>query len=129
MGWDFAIDHEQNVWFLEANWNPDLRAGDIRERKILKYDLLQGMFDILVGLVRSRMKRIITFINKMTEAFPEGRIPYSSVEKYREMFNKISRNYFEPEYDPGVNPTFKKIIDENLEGVGRYAGLIEPECL
>ena len=92
--------------------------------------MLVSAFEITLGLVRSRMKRVILFINNLTkEVSGDGKIEISDLEKRREEFRQITMNRFEPEFEPKKNNTFQLIIDENKEGVDRYMGLIRKECL
>ena len=132
-GVDFMLDTDLNLWFIEANSGP---AFDGYSRPMEKFiiKMLQDHFEVVHGLLRSRMKRIVQFVNKLDEnekmTFDEdGRVVIKSLEQEREAFRRITRNYFEKEF--GIKPTngFSKIFDENLIGTKAYQGLIPEECL
>ena len=124
-GLDYIMDENLNLWFIEANTMPALH-GKTRAHKDLFIELLYGTFDIVSGLLRSRAKRIISYVNSLTGEYG---INVPDLEKRREEFNEISKNYFEPEFMPKSSHGFYKIMDENLEGVARYSGLLAEECL
>jgi len=52
-----------------------------------------------------------------------------NLELQRQTFDKITKNYFEKEFEPKVTNGFSKIIDENYYGVQRYSWLVSKECL
>jgi hypothetical protein len=95
--------------------------------------MLGNMFEITLGYLRSRVKRIILFINKLTEI--EEKNGYEDadrvfdLEKVYKEFKKISSNYLEPEYLPSSDNGFIKIIDQNLNGTEAYSNLISSNCI
>lgn len=129
MGWDYTLDDDLTLWFLEANWNPALLPYS-NDRRIILQDMLQDVFQVAIALLRSRMKRIILFINRLTAKYPDGlfKIDLDELAEYKEQYDKLNRNYFDPEYEP-KDIKLVKIIDENLSGKDRYMGLIEEGCL
>jgi len=124
-GLDYIMDENLNLWFIEANTMPALH-GKTRAHKDLFIEILGGMFEIVSGLLRSRAKRIISYVNNLTGEYG---IDVVDIEKRREEFNEISKNYFEDEFLPKSSYGFYKIVDENLDGVERYSGLLAEECL
>jgi len=80
----------------------------------------------VTGLLRSRMKRVVLYANKLTSEFG-GEVP--NLMERREEFKELIKNNFEVEFRPSKNNTFYRIIDENYSGKERYSGLIEEECL
>ena len=133
MALDFMLDEDLNLWFIEANTKPGLE-GSSDEIKQLFVGLLKDTMDIVFGLLRSRTKRIINYVNRMTRDSKAKMISESEVQitdlpmRLRE-FREISKNSFEPEYEPRSTNNFTRIIDENLEGAERYFGLLSEECL
>eukprot|EP00330_Aristerostoma_sp_ATCC50986_P001130 CAMPEP_0114590338 /NCGR_PEP_ID=MMETSP0125-20121206/12607_1 /TAXON_ID=485358 ORGANISM="Aristerostoma sp., Strain ATCC 50986" /NCGR_SAMPLE_ID=MMETSP0125 /ASSEMBLY_ACC=CAM_ASM_000245 /LENGTH=119 /DNA_ID=CAMNT_0001787767 /DNA_START=1362 /DNA_END=1718 /DNA_ORIENTATION=+ len=96
--------------------------------------MLLDQFEIQFGLLRSRIKRIIIFVNQIIDeegAQPDNKLGYTFKNKDERLaqFKKISSNYFEEEYEPSRGNGFSKIIDFNLEGTARYSNLIDQECL
>ena len=133
-GVDFMLDTDLNLWFIEANTGPAFDGySKLMEKFIVK--MLVDHFEIVNGLLRSRMKRIVDFVNKLTlekqvSVNKKGEIYLiNHLELQRETFDKITRNYFEKEFEPKPTNGFSKIIDENYKGVEVYQGLIPKECL
>ena len=90
-------------------------------------------FEIVYNLMRSRMKRVMVFVNRLIEngeaqQLVNGQVQIANKEANTKEFTRISRNYFEPEYQVSAQNMFVKIIDETENGSARYAGFIEPEC-
>ena len=130
-GVDFMLDEDLNLWFIEANSGPAFGGySQPMEKTIVK--MLQDHFEIVSGLVKSRMKRVADYVNKIIN---DGLVSVDSSVKITELddrineFKVISRNYFEKEYEPNVTNGFSKIIDENYGGTQTYQGLISEECL
>jgi len=129
-GLDFVMDADLGLWFIESNTMP-LITGFTKGSTVLMNQMLTDTFEIVMGLTRSRMKRVIEYINKLVkESFASGKFtPDISLEQRRLAFKEIIKNRFEPEFVPSPNNTFQMIIDENQTGTKRYAGLLEFECL
>ena len=131
-GVDFMLDANQKLWFIEANAGPALPKYIPSVNKVM-FNMLKNHFDIVIGLLRSRMKRVITFVNQMSKdgsviATNNGGIDIKDYEAKKAEFDRINMNYFEKEYQPSANNTWSKFMDENLQGPARYGGLIAPEC-
>ena len=132
-GVDFMLDENLNLWFLECNSSPVFK-GTSDEKEVFLLKMLADHFEIVHGLLKSRLKRIIKFINKIIRE--DLIINPDSIEaqimdfdgKQKE-FKEISKNYFEPEFEPSPDNGFSLIIDENRDGVERYARLLPEECL
>jgi len=132
-GIDFLLDDDLKLWFIECNSGPVLKGtSEEKERFLVK--MLSDHFNIMFDYMRSRMKRIINFVNQMIvelpleNIYPDQVVIFSLDEKKKE-FRKISMNYLEPEFQPEADNGFVKVIDENLSGKDRYAGLIPEECI
>jgi len=124
-GIDYVMDEDLKLWFIEANTMP-LINGFTKHSTELFNQMLIDTFDIVQGLIKSRMKRAIFYVNRLVREFG-GDIP-DLATKQKEFAN-LTKNHFEPEFEPRPNNTFYKIVDENYEGVERYSGLIDPDCL
>ena len=129
-GLDFVMDADLGLWFIESNTMP-LITGFTKGSTLLMNQMLTDTFEIVMGLTRSRMKRVIEYINMLAKenGSTDKLSSELNVEKRRKEFEKLIKNRFEPEFAPSPNNTFHIIIDENQTGTKRYAELLEPECL
>ena len=130
-GIDFVMDEDLGLWFIEANTMP-LIHGFTKDSTVLMNRMLTDTFEIIFGLLRSRAKRIINYVNDLTVEMaekPQGGLEVPDLEGKRKEFDKVSQNRFEPEFEVSAENTFQMIIDENVHGVERYAGLLEADCL
>jgi len=131
-GPDFILDENLNLWFLECNSSPALVGTSASKEKFL-IEMLTDHYDIVINYLRSRTKRIINFVNRVIEDAKTSNYP---LDKYlsrnfallRKEFIDVTKNYFEPEFQPRSNNSFSKIIDENEDGLSRYSGFIPLEC-
>lgn len=132
-GVDFMLDTELNLWFVESNASPAIEGYSVpMEKFILK--MVADHFRLVHGLLKSRMKRVIMYVNKLIDkgeamVIGNGEVAIYKLEEKKGQFAEISKNYFEKEFEPSADNGFVKIIDENYEGVQRYQGLISEECL
>lgn len=132
-GVDFMLDENLNLWFIEANAKPGLgEYSQPMEKFIVK--MLVDHLEIVSGLLRSRTKRIVRYVNMlidsgMVKETREDEVVIRELEQTRVTFKKISKNWFEKEFEPSDGNGFSKILDENYSGEERYQGLIEAKCL
>ena len=127
-GLDFVMDADLGLWYIETNTMP-LIDGFTKESTKLMNRMLADTFEIIFGLVRSRMKRVIIYINQLSGELADKNSNLSDLEKRRTEFRKIAMNRFEPEFEPSAKNTFQKIIDENEVGTARYSDLLDSDCL
>ena len=133
MGVDFMLDQDLNLWFIEvnsgagfSNYIPEI------EKFILK--MLQDHFKIVQNLLKSRVKRIVLFINEIIDngtvkMVSDEDFDLDNPEEQIAKFEKITKNYFDPEFEIDADNGFVKIIDENLQGPEAYHGHIPPQCI
>ena len=127
------LDENLNLWFIETNSSPAFHGySEPMEKFIVK--MLQDHFEIVVGLLRSRMKRVVMYVNKIIESGDATEIKGNKVliqnfETRRDEFKEITKNHFEEDYKPRTTNGFSKIIDGNYDGVEKCQGLIQSECL
>jgi len=131
-GLDFMLDENLNLWFIEANTEPLLDGWSTDSSRFFN-QLIYDAFDITHALLKSRVKRIVKYVNKLIKETEDWGINWDSMHlddlnRKRKEFQIISRNYFEPEYVVNTTNGFQLIIDENLEGKERYQGFLEEEC-
>ena len=96
--------------------------------------MLKDHFDVVIQLMRSRMKRVVLLVNKIMNndqviEGSNGEIEIKNLEEWREAFKRVSMNYYEPEFQIRADNGYTLILDDNLEGSARYMGLISDECL
>ena len=134
-GCDFVLDTDLKVWFIEGNTTPLVDSTTFEREKILT-KMLKDLYELMFGYLRSRMKRVIMYINKISKQAPKAYISSNNYKiaskdypKYKTKFNSINTNYLEPEFIPSNKNGFQKIIDENSEGLYRYSGLLTQECI
>ena len=132
-GVDFMLDTNLNLWFIEANAGPAFKGySEPMEKFIVK--MLKDHFEIVFGLMRSRMKRVVGYVNGLIDnrgvkTNKNGKVKVLDLAEKRKQFKIITQNYFEKEFEPKAGNGFSKIIDGRYAGVGRYQGLISRECL
>ena len=131
MGVDFMLDEHLDLWFIEANIYPSFVEYSDKETKILN-GMLTDQFEIVSGLVKSRAKRIINYINFLTKEGKawrdENGASFDDYELRKMEFKEISKNYFEPEFEPKSTNNFQLVVNDNFKDERRYAGLIPQEC-
>jgi len=128
-GVDFIMDENLDVWFIEANAMP-LIHGFTQETTDLINQVLTDTLEIVTGLLRSRMKRIVIYINALTKtAALEGGMDKLDIEEKRMEFRELTKNKFELEYFPSRTNGFERVVDENYNGTKRYFGLFDGKCL
>lgn len=132
-GLDFMLDDKLNLWFIEANAQP-LLDGWSDDTKVFFNKILYDSFDIVYGLLRSRTKRIVKFVNKLIQEDQVGQVNSNvfyieDLNAKRKEFKEISKNYFEPDFSMSPDNDYQLILDDNLQGMDRYMGLIESKCL
>lgn len=128
---DFFLDDELNLWFMEANTNPKLE-GETQWKNEFFNKLLTDVFEITVGLIRSKMRRVIDFINivslEVSGDEMNGFLFIPQFPQRMKEFKNITSNYFEREMVPGLMNKFDKIVDYSLEGNLKYSGLLDEDC-
>ena len=133
-GMDFIFDENLKLWFIEANIKPSLQGTNLEKTKFMMR-MLSDHFEIMYGLLRSRMKRIINFVNFIIRKVPKQIIMKIGIDKLsvfndlKKEFNIINSNKMESEYEPEKNNKWIKILDENLKGMAKYKNLIDKSCL
>ena len=132
-GVDFMLDDQLNLWFIEANALPGLSE---KTPTLTKFEgkMLRDEFDIIFRLLRSRMKRIFNYVNKVimsgeARMISHDKVEIQDLEAHIQEFRQISSNRFEPEFEPLPDNGFFKIIDENYSGTKRYSDILSDECL
>ena len=132
-GVDFILDTDLNLWYLECNSSPVLKGTSEEKDKFLS-KMIADQFDVIMAYIRSRMMRVIDYVNRLTieqveeNKFLDG-VYIPSLESKVKEFELITRNYLEPEFSLSKNNGFEIIIDENLIGAKRYNNLLDISCI
>ena len=134
-GIDVMLDENLNLWFIEANAMPGLE-GSSDHAKDLFTSFQTDCYEVLFGLLRSRAKRIVEYVNKIVKGgeaweLGDGSIYIEDLDEKVEKFSALTKNYIEPGFEPKPKSKygFAKIIDENYSGVKRYSEILPVECL
>jgi len=133
-GIDLMLDDNLDVWFIELNTMPLIKGwNDVTVRFF--NNLLKDYFEIEHALLKSRMKRVIKYINSLTRR--SGRwvvdvegIEIPDLEDVREGFEKVTMNYFDDEYQVSAGNGFQLIVDHNYEmgDMRRYNDILSIDC-
>jgi len=125
---EFMMDENLNVWFIEADGFPEFQTTNRKESRFLE-NMLTDHFEIMNGLLRSRVKRIIQYVNMIikNEEYDEN-IVVKDVHQKREEFLDITMNKFEPEFEPRSENKFSKIVDENFDDDAMYNNYLPHDC-
>ena len=131
-GVDFMLDEDLNLWFIECNAGPVIQASSEEKGAMLK-SMLKDMMEIINAQLRSRIKRLITFINLLTqEGFVRenifSQIKTSDLNRNMQTYNKLMQNKIEKEFAISKENSWVKIIDETIDGPERYNGMFAPDC-
>jgi len=130
-GTDFMLDDNLNLWFIECNSGPVL-SGSSEEKEKFVTKMLADHFDIVTNLLKSRRKRAVNYINKLIrrgDIFEvDGQFMVADLEFRQAEFKEITKNKFEPEFEPSTGNGFHKIVDDNYNDLNRYSNLLPEEC-
>ena len=132
-GLDFMLDDKLNLWFIECNSAPALKGTSEEKEEFLKKMLIDH-FEIVYMYMRSRMARVIRYVNKLTVDkntvwIPPKEVKIYNLEQRRKEFKEIIKNYLEDEYYIEPDNGFVKIVDGNLKEKERYMNLLDENCL
>jgi len=125
-GADFVIDQDLNLYIIEMNASPMIIGTATRKTELLT-KMMNGLFDIQYAYQFSRTKRALNYLKEKGEEIRKAK----KVGKYIREFEKLYRNYLEPEFEGMIkedNP-WHLVYDANKEGREKYQGLVEDECV
>ena len=130
---EFMLDDNFNLYFLDVNSGVSMEDySQSMEKFMLK--MLEDHFKVVQGLLRSRMKRAIEYVNRLKEiglasVGKRSTVVIEDLEERIDEFKIVTQNYFEKEFEPTPDNGFVRIVDENLYGEERYFKLVKEECL
>ena len=124
-GVDYVIDENFDIFVVEVNASP-MQVGTSKEKTRLMKKMNQGIVQITLAFLRSRVKRSMKFLRDNAEAIKNN----ENLDALAVEFRELNRNKVEPEYEHLIqNLSWEKIVDENIEGKDAYMGLIDDECI
>mmetsp|Transcript_25435 Transcript_25435/g.22444 ORF Transcript_25435/g.22444 Transcript_25435/m.22444 type:complete len:116 (+) Transcript_25435:142-489(+) len=111
------MDDNLNVYFIEANAGPGLNPNNDEKDRVFR-NMLFGMYDIEFALLRSRIKRVVNFVNRVDADAKRSGKELSVYLKENEKdlkaeFANVTMNRFEPEYNISLGNTWEYVLDEN----------------
>jgi hypothetical protein len=132
-GVDFLLDNNLKLWMIEINSGPALEAPT-EERAKLLVSMAKDHFEVMFLHLRSRMKRVIEMINRVGRELPsrfnfKRTVYLPKLRQLKKEFDHINQNKLEPEFAIPPSNGFKLILDENLKGTARFAGLLPEGCI
>lgn len=130
---DFMFDETMNLWLLDSTSN-HLFTHSTEEEDRHSAKMLKDHFEIVFGLIRSRVKRGINYINRLIQEKnvkqkENGDVEISNEHQKRLEFQELTKNYLEPEYEPSKTNGFAKIMDANYYSFQRYNWIMDRDCL
>jgi len=133
-GVDFMLDDDLNLWFIECNRSPVIKASS-EEKGLFLNTLFIDLYEILSAQLRSRMKRVIKFVNMLTKegfAQPDPNdelgVLLPNLEENRKIFNQLQENTIDDEFRISPTNSWLRIVDETKPGEERYNGMFPIEC-
>jgi len=132
---DFVMDDSLNVWFMDVTPNPTLKPMNSKFKTAYK-KMLKDMFEIVQKYLRSRVRRIVKFVNELSQEVEVTRDEKTGEDKVlipeyfakKDAFQIALRNKLEKKDALTKDNKFQKIIDENYDGFGRYNKLLKKAC-
>lgn len=125
-GLDFVIDENMDIWFIECNPSPQMVGTSERKTNFL-VQMAKDLFEIQYAYLRSRMKRVQSFINEMEHRASKGeKMDY---EKLRQDFDRTNINKLDEQFPISKTNRFNLITDKNIEGPKAYLGHLSPQCI
>jgi hypothetical protein len=128
-GCDFLLDTNLSIWFMECQTDPNYS-------NLAAPQLVKDHFDIVINLLKSRIKRAVAFVNKLTKQVKKEGIDSKDkaklkafAKKYKDKYKEINENYFDKEFHPKKKNGFVKVIDQQAEGIERFGNLFPADCL
>ena len=128
MGFDFMLDDNMNLWFIEANTGPQNSQWE-RKRRHLTEVMYRDALEIEFVYLRSRVKRLRDFVKIAVEEYRQKQENWDK-ETLRGLFEVANKEKLEPEFSISSTNMWEKIIDLSLEGTEeeKHMGLLDNSC-
>jgi len=131
---DFLLDENLKVWFMDVEANPSLKNMNLK-LKTLYIGLFEDILDVTHKYLRSRLRRIAEFVNKLSldvdvrkDQNGDDKVIISDLYTHKENFAEVLKNKLEKKDALKKSNKFEKVIDENYPGYMRYNDLIKQSC-
>lgn len=127
-GFDFMLDTDFNLWFIEANYAPQIFQIEKKRNQFME-EMFRGLFEIQYAYLRSRMMRLRTFIAEASKEFAEKGEEWDK-SALRQRYRQLNKDGLEPELTINNNNGWEKIVDMsigNTEEEG-YLGHLDSSC-
>ena len=128
MGFDFMLDEDMNLWFIEANDSPQMSQTEAHRRYYTEI-LVRDAIEIQFALLRSRVKRLRRFVQR---AAHEYRLKGEGWDEdgLKRLFKEANKEGFEPEFEISRTNTWEKIIDlsQGSNEEQGYLGNLDHSC-
>jgi tubulin polyglutamylase TTLL1 len=134
---DFVLDEDMNVWLMDVDPTPSFVPYTISQKEFYA-EVLKESVSIQQKLLRSRIRRIVRFINDLSDKVDivrddnsgEDRVVIHDLEDQKLKFEAILKNSIEPVDAVPASYRFEKIIDDNYPyGLKRYKNLLKTSCI
>jgi hypothetical protein len=129
LGCDFLLDDDLKAWFIECNNDPTLNYPHRFNNSYLIKPMLKDHFEVMAAYHRSRITRVINFVNRLIEDLHNEKLTMKEVKSMKkEEFEHINKHRLEPEFKLSKNNGWIKIVDENFDGPEKFGNLFPSEC-
>lgn len=128
MGFDFMLDEDMNLWFIEANNSPQMTQTEAHRRYFTEI-LIRDAIEIEFALLRSRMKRVRRFVQKAAHEYLLKGEDWDEAG-LRRLFKEANKEGFEPEFEVSHTNSWEKIIDlsQGSSEESGYLGNLDRSC-
>ena len=130
---DFNLDNKLKLSLIEINTQLTTKESS-KEEQVFIEKMIDDQYEILFSYLRSRLQRVIAFVNEIIRKKPNeiihneiNQIPIFN--EIKTQFNSINKNYLDPKFIIRHENEFVKIFDEELNGFERYNRILPYECL
>lgn len=126
---NFLMDTKFKLWLLNMKSSLDLHVEESTQE--LVKSLIVDLFDIQFAYLKSRMKRVFHLISDFVGGYDvlgQNEDP-DEIAHYQKLYNKMSRDYIERDFNYAENNTWIKVVDRNENGEDVFGGFVKLDCL
>lgn len=132
LGIDFLLDDDLNIWFIEGNTSPVIKATNAEKERLVK-KMLKDMFAVVYSYLKSRIKRVIDYVNwlsldQVVESKYLDGVIIPNVEDRHKEFEDLLKNKLEKQFKVNKENGWMRIVDDNLSSRDRYSKILEEDC-
>lgn len=128
MGFDFMLDTDMNLWFIEANKNPQMTQIEPHRRDFTQI-MIRDALEIEFTYLRSRVKRLRAFVQRAAEEYREKKEGWDKEALVR-MFREANKEKLEREFEIQKENVWDKMIDLSTAANEEdgYLGNLDHSC-